>query len=142
MAPSTQQSGVQRISGFTLDTGGMRGDMPPGSNGSPLDHEHSIEIPSGPSGSEDAGSPASFTIHFTNIRGISSNLSSVEQHLSSSLPNILLLSETQVAHDASNDSFQISHYNLISRFRFKGCVCTYYNIHTPVARLMDLESPN
>ena len=142
MAPSTQQSGVLRISGFSPDTGGMRGDMPPDSSGSPQVLRHSNEIPSGPSCSSSADGPAPFTIHFTNIRGISSNLSSVEQHLSSSLPNILLLSETQVAHDASNDSFQISHYNLISRFRFKGGVCAYYNINTPVARLMNLESPN
>ena len=113
------------------DSGGVRGDTPPGSIGSPQD----IDTPG-------AGSPAAFTIHYTNIRGLSSNFTSVEHHLAASLPNILLLSETQVSSDASSDPFLISHYNLISHFRPKGGVCAYYNINTPVARLMNLESPN
>ena len=109
----------------------MRGDTPPVSNGSPLDVNASA-----------AGSPASFSIHFTNIRGLSSNFASVEHHIATSLPNLLLLSETQVSSDASTNPFQISHYNLISRFRSKGGVRAYYNINTPVARLMTLESSN
>ena len=112
------------------DSGGVRGDTPPASIGSP----HGLNISS-------AGIPA-FTIHYTNIRGLSSNFTSVEHHIASSFPNILLLSETQVSSDASTDPFQISHYNLISRFRAKGGVCAYYNTNTPVARLMNLESPN
>ncbi|WP_227487693.1 hypothetical protein, partial [Nocardioides malaquae] len=70
-----------------------------------------------------AGSPTSFTIHYTNIRGLSFNFASVEHHIAASLSNIFLLSETQVSSDASTDPFQISHYNLISRFRPKGGVC-------------------
>ena len=112
------------------DSGGVRGDTPSGSIGSPHDTNPG------------AGSPSAFTIHYTNIRGLFSNFTSVEHHLASSLPNILLLSETQVSSDASTDPLQISHYNLISRFRPKGGVCAYYNINTPVARLMNLESPN
>ena len=89
-----------------------------------------------------AGSPASFSIHYTNIHGLSSNFASVEHHIAASLPNILLLSETQVSGDASTAPFQIFHYNLISRFRLKGGVCAYFNTNTPVARMMTLESPN
>ena len=107
----------------------MRVDTPGGSNGSTLDPTPI-----------DRSAP--FTIHFSNIRGLNSNLSSVEQHLASFLPNLLLLSETQLSSHASTDPFLISHYNLYSRFRFKGGVCAYCNINTPVARLMDLESPD
>ena len=114
-----------------LVSGGVRGDTPPASNGSPHD-----------SGTSDAGSPNSFSIHYTNIRGLASNFTSVEHHIAATSPNILLLSETQVSSDASTNPFQISHYNLISCFRSKGGVCAYYNINTPVARLMILESSN
>ena len=127
-APSPRREGVLRISGLA-DSGGERGDSPPGSIGSPHDFTS-------------ADRPAAFSLHYTNIRGLSSNFNSVEHHLATSLPNILLLSETQVSSDASTDPFQISHYNLIPRFRSSGGVCAYYNINTPVARLMDLESSN
>ena len=92
-----------------VDSGGVRGDTPPVSIGSPHDPNSRV-----------AGNPASFNIHYTNIRGLSSNFASVEHHIAASLPNILLLSETQVSGDASTDPFQISHYNLISRFHLRG----------------------
>ena len=59
-----------------------------------------------------------------------------------SSPNLFLLSETQLSSQSSPDPFQISHYNLYSRFRSKAGVCAYCNINTPIARLMDLESPH
>merc|ERR1711905_54001 len=70
------------------------------------------------------------------------HLSSVEHHLSTHLPNLFLLSESHLSSNASPDPFNISHYNLISRFRSKGGVCAYCNIITPIARLVELESPN
>ena len=125
MAPSTRRRGVRRISGDGTDSAvGERVDSPSGSIGSTHD-------------------PSSkFSILFSNIRGLSSNLPSVEHLLAEKLPSILLLSETQLASDASPDPFQISHYNLYTRFRFKGGVCAYCNINTPTARLVDLESPH
>ena len=84
----------------------------------------------------------SFSIHYTNIRGLHSNFSSVEAHLATSSPNLFLLSETQLSSQSSPDPFQISRYNLYSRFRYKGGVAAYCNINTPIARLMDLESPH
>ena len=51
-------------------------------------------------------------------------------------------SETQLSSQSSPDPFQISHYNLYSRFRSKGGVRAYCNINTPIARLLDLESPH
>ena len=130
MAPSTRHRGVLRISGHqSVSAGDVRVDTPGRNNGSTLD----LASPDRPS---------SFTIQFSNIRGLSSNLSSVEHHLASHLPNLLLLSETQLSGNASPEPFSISHYNLYSRFRHKGGVCAYCNINTPIARLMELESPN
>ena len=93
-----------------------------------------------PGGSIGPTSDSSFTIHYSNIRGLASNFSSVEHHIATTLPNILLLSETQLSNTVSTDSYQISHYNFLPHFRFKGGVCAYFNINTPVARLTDLES--
>ena len=130
MAPSTRHQGVLRIPGLqTASAGVVRVDTPGSSIRSTPDHNTRDR-------------PSSFTIHFSNIRGLSSNLSSVEHHLSTHLPNLFLISETQLSSNASPDPFNISHYNLISRFRSKGGVCAYCNINTPIARLMDLESPN
>ena len=124
--------GVLRISGEPSisplsDSNGMRVDMPAGSSGSTLNLGMD-------------GRSASFTIDFSNIRGLRSNFPSVEHHLNTSHPNLLLLSETQVSSNASPDLFSISNFNLISRFRSNGGVCAYSNINTPVARLMNLES--
>ena len=95
-----------------------------------------------PGGSIGPTPDPSFSIHHTNKGGLASNFSSVEHHIATTLPNILLLSETQLSSTVSPDSYQISHYNFLPRFRFEGGVCAYYNITTPVVRLMDLESPD
>ena len=79
---------------------------------------------------------------FALIRGLRSNFHSVEHHLLSSSPVLLLLSETQLSKNASPDHYQISNYNLYPRFRSKGGVCAYCNTNTPIARLVELESPN
>ena len=130
MAPSPRHHGVLRISGFQPDsTANEREGSSSSSTGPSHDSPFSVR-------------PSSFSIHYTNIRGLSSNLSSVEHHLSSNSPNILLLSETQLSNDVLTSPFFISNYNLHSRVRFKGGVCAYSNINTPVARLKDLESPN
>ena len=84
----------------------------------------------------------SFSIDFCNIRGLRSNLSSVEHHLLSSSPDLLLLSETQLSANVSSDLFKISNYNLFPRFRKKGGVCAYCASNVPVTRLVDLESPS
>ena len=129
MAPSPRHNGVPRIPGLSPASADVRVDTPSCSIGSTPDPNVSDR-------------PSSLSIHFSNIRGLCSNLSSVEHHLASTLPNLLLLSETQLSSSASTDPFLISHYNLISRFRSKGGVCAYCNINTPIARLKDLESPN
>ena len=134
MAPSTRQRGVRRISGLPMASAeNERVD----SIGSSIGFTHdSIS----PSTERPTSEPSPFSIHYTNIRGLRSNFSSVEHHLATALPNILLLSETQLSSTVSPAPFQISHYNFLHRFRSNGGVCAYYNINTPIARLMDLES--
>ena len=132
MAPSPRRRGVRRIPGsdtIHADSAvGERVDSPGSSIGSTLD------LPP-------TDRPSSFSIHFSNIRGLNSNFASVEHHLGTYLPTILLLSETQLSKAASTNPFHISHYNLYSNFRFKGGVCAYCNINTPIARFDKFDSP-
>ena len=114
MAPSTRHMGVLRIPGPRNDSdAGARVDAPARSNGSTRDHVTD-------------GRSASFSIHYTNIRGLRSNFSSVEYHLASSSPSLLLLSETKLSGNASTDAFNISDYNLYSRFRLNGGVFFFF----------------
>src|SRR5678815_1495992 len=83
-----------------------------------------------------------FSIDFANVRGLKANHESVEYHLANSIPNILLLSETQLARDSFSNKLNISNYNIFYNFRLNGGVCAYININTPVTRLENLESPN
>src|ERR1700755_2907592 len=82
------------------------------------------------------------SLHFTNVRGLFSNLASVEYHLSHSQPNLLLLSEPQISKNSNSNFFNISNYNLFHNFRSKGGVCAYVNTNTPVTRLVNFESSN
>ena len=104
-----------------------------------------VDAPGGNNNSTPTGFPdgrsSSFRFSFSNIRGLSKNLTSIEHHLFNFKPNLLLLSETQISSDASTDPFLISDYELFSRFRSKGGICAYCHTNTPAARLMDLESP-
>ena len=73
MAPSSRHCGVLRIPG-AADSTAERVDSPDGNIGST--HELS------------SARPVTFSFAYTNIRGLYSNFSSVEHHLSSTLPNI------------------------------------------------------
>jgi len=108
----------------------------------PSDRHQIIEVPSQAGAAPRSRGSGSFFADFCNIRGLKSNFVSVEHHLSLSSPDLLLLSETQLSKVASPDHYQISNYNLYSRFRSKGGVCAYCNTNTPIARLIDLESPD
>jgi len=77
MAPSPQHNGVLRIPGFLPASADVRVDTPSSSIGSTLDPNVS-------------NTPPSLTIHFSNICDLCSNLSSVEHHLASTLPNLIL----------------------------------------------------
>ena len=76
MAPSPQHSGVQRISGQIPDsTAQVRVGTCGSSNGPTHDPTPHDRL-------------SSFSIHYTNIRGLNSNFSSVEAHLVTSSPNL------------------------------------------------------
>ena len=47
-----------------------------------------------------AGRRRGLSITFANVRGLRSNLASVEHYLTASRPNLLLLSETQLDRDS------------------------------------------
>src|SRR5678815_1711052 len=89
-----------------------------------------------------SGRRRGFSVDFANVRGLRANHESVEYHLSNSQPNILLLSETQLARDSFSNKLNISNYNFFYNFRLNGGVCAYININTPVTRLENHESPN
>src|SRR6201990_1199018 len=82
------------------------------------------------------------SITFANVRGLRSNLASVEHYLTTSRPNLLLLSEIQLDRDSFSSNLNVSNYNFFHNFRLNGGVCAYININTPVTRLVNLESPN
>ena len=82
MAPSPRHSGVRRISGRIPDsTVQVRVGTHGSSNGPTHDPTPQDRL-------------SSFSIHYTNIRGLNSNFSSAESHLATSSPNLFLLSET------------------------------------------------
>ena len=100
MAPSPRHSGVQRISGHIHDsTVPVRVGTHGSSNGPTHDPTPEDRL-------------SSFSIHYTNIRGLNSNFASVETHSATSSPNLFLLSKTQLSSQSSPGPFQISHYNL------------------------------
>lgn len=83
--------------------------------------------------------PPFFSIHFTNIRVLECNISSVDRQF---LPASHLLQNS-----ATQKYFQwilclICIYNLSHRFRFKARACVCCNIDTPTTRLVVLESPH
>src|ERR1700755_1938960 len=89
-----------------------------------------------------SGCRRGLSIDFANIRGLPSNLASVEHHPTTSCANLLLLSETQLDRDSFSSNLNVSDYNFFPNFRLNGGVCAYININTPVTRLENLESPN
>ena len=126
MAPSFRHNGVQRISGYIPDSTVQVRVGTHGSNNGPT-HDPTPQ-----------DKLSSFSTHYTNIRGLNFNFSSVETHLSTSFPNLFLLSKIQQSSRSSPDPFQISHYSLFSRFRSKGSVCAYCNINTPFVVTLDI----
>ena len=91
----------------------------------------------------------SFFISFCNIRGLSSNLNSVHQHLQFSSPHGLFLTETKIKpldpDDNSNRSPHLKYpgYELSSSFFPNGSVCAFIRSGVQSSRLpqFDLFSP-
>jgi hypothetical protein len=86
------------------------------------------------------GIRSSFFINFCNIRGLQSNLQSVEHHLSSSKPQILFLTETQVSEGSDSNLYSISSYCMYPKFSSKGGCCAYVRNDVICSRVSELES--
>jgi hypothetical protein len=82
----------------------------------------------------------SFLIDFCNIRGLSSNFISVEHHLSTTKPHILVLTETQIHDQSDSDPYSVNKYCLHPKFKFKGGCCAYVRDDVVCSRIPDLES--
>lgn len=82
-----------------------------------------------------------FTIQFTNIRGLNSNLNAVHQHLERSKPQILVLGETQLSEmNSGSPHLNYPNYVIHDRFRLKGGICAYIRADVPCKRMMEFES--
>ena len=90
-----------------------------------------------------------FSISFCNSRGLSSNLNSAHQHLQSSSPHALFLTETKIRPlDPNDDSILSPHlkcpgYELFSSFFPSGGVCAFIRSDIQSSRLpqFDLANP-
>ena len=106
MAPSPRHSGVQRISGFNIDSIDQ---LKMDTHGSSNDPTHDLSPLDRPS--------LFFSLIFMDLTLISP----LSYLVTSS--NLFLLSKTQLSSQFSLDPLQIPHYNLYSHFRSEGCVC-------------------
>lgn len=79
---------------------------------------------------------------FCNIRGLSSNINSVHQHLQNVKPHLLALTETQVKPSVNTSHLLCPNFELHTRFRFKGGVCVFVRSDLSCHREESLEPPN
>ncbi|MPC51265.1 hypothetical protein E2C01_045111 [Portunus trituberculatus] len=81
-----------------------------------------------------------FFINFCNIRGLRSNFQSVKHHLSSTKPNLLFLTETQLSEATDSSPFSVPSYFLYPHFRSKAGCCVYVRNDLTCSRAHALES--
>ena len=81
-----------------------------------------------------------FTLDFCNIRGLRSNLQSVEHHLSSIKPHLLFLTETKLSVITDSSPFSVPSYFLYSHFQSKAGCCAYVHNDIICSHAHNLES--
>ena len=81
----------------------------------------------------------SLKVHFTNIRGVHSNLIEVHHHLETERPNLLFLTETQICDPPDLAYLCYPGYNLEAKFLPRAGVCVYVSDGICYLRLRDLE---
>ena len=81
-----------------------------------------------------------FYTNFCNIRGLRSNFSSVEHHLSTTKPHLLFLTETQVSEATDSSPYSVPSYFLYSQFQSKAGCCVYVRNDITCSRAHALES--
>jgi Reverse transcriptase (RNA-dependent DNA polymerase)/Endonuclease-reverse transcriptase len=83
-----------------------------------------------------------FQTHFINIRGLHTNINAVHQHLETSRPHILLLTETQISNSHDTTHLLCPGYQLQHNFRYKGGVCAFIRSDVPCRRVTEWENPS
>ena len=81
-----------------------------------------------------------FTLDFCNIRGLRSNFQSVEQHLCSTKPHLLFLTETQLFVTTESSPYSVPSYFLYTHFQSKGDCCAYVRNDITCFRAHNFES--
>ncbi|MPC47585.1 hypothetical protein E2C01_041335 [Portunus trituberculatus] len=81
-----------------------------------------------------------FFINFCNIRGLRSNLKSVEHHLSSTKPHLLFLTEAQVSEATKTSPFSVPSYFPYPHFRSKARCFVYVRNDLTCSHAHALES--
>src|SRR6201990_994325 len=81
-----------------------------------------------------------FFINFCNIRGFHSNFHFVEHHLSSSRPQLLFLTETQMFERSDSKPYFVSSYCLYPQFSAKSGCCAYVCNDVVCSCVSNLES--
>ena len=85
-------------------------------------------------------SATALRIHFGNIRGLKTNLNCVHHHLETRNPDILVLTETQVAETVEENQFFFNKYRLENQFVFHRGVCVFVKENIAYARTEKYET--
>lgn len=95
-----------------------------------------------------APASARFSLSFCNIRGMSTNLNQVHQHLLHNLPHVLFLTETKIGPldptnpDAVSPHLQCPGYELFPAFLRHGGLCAFIRSDVQASRLKEFEISN
>ena len=76
---------------------------------------------------------------FCNVRGLRSNVQSVEHYLSSTKPHLLFLTETQLSVATDNSLFSVPSYFFYPYCQFKAGCCAYVLNDITCSRAHNLE---
>ena len=76
---------------------------------------------------------------FCNVRGLDYNFHFVDHHLSSTIPQLLFLTETQMS-ELDSKPYSVNSYTLFIQFSAKGGCCSYVRSDITCSRVSDLES--
>ena len=81
-----------------------------------------------------------FTLDFYNIRGLRSNLQSVEQHICFTKPHLLFLTVIQLSVTTDSSPFSVPSNFLYPHFQSKAGYCAYVRSDITCSRAQTIES--
>ena len=100
---------------------------------------HNITTPYTLTLSSNQNSSNTLTLDFCNIRGLESNLQSVEHHLTSTKPHLVFLTETQLSVTTDSSPFSVPSFFLYPHLQSKGGCCAYVRNNITSSRAHNLE---